>query len=62
MKIKVINKTPFVQYIDTDGDDSNPNTTVVLGPKATEFINIPNERMFLKLSQQLKDKVIFRKL
>lgn len=62
MQVKVINTTSFSQYLDTDGDEVNHDTTVVLGPKATSVVEIISELQFLKLSKEFKGKVIFRKL
>lgn len=62
MQVKFINKTSFTQYIDTDGDENNHDTTVILGPKATITVDVSSERQFLNLSNELKNKVIVRKV
>lgn len=62
MQVKVINKTAFIQYINTDGDVDNHDTTAVLGPRASANLEIASERQFLALSKELKGKVTFKKL
>lgn len=62
MQVKVINKTGFTQFIDTDGDPTNHDTIHAVGPRATTILEFASERQFLKQSTEFKNKVIFRKL
>lgn len=62
MKVKAINLTPYTQYINADNDETNHETTHVLGPKDTTVLDIASEKHFQLLVKNMKTKVIFRKV
>lgn len=43
MKIQVINKSATSVFLDLDGDDTNHDTTVVVGPKASVQVEVNSE-------------------
>jgi len=60
MKVKILNRTKFTQYVDLDGS-GNVDLTVVVGPSASAFVEVGSESQFLKLSKQFKDILVLRK-
>lgn len=62
MKVKLINKTDFSQYVDLDGDADNHDTTVIVGPKATVVVDIDSEAQFINIASTHKSTLIVRKV
>jgi len=61
MKVEVFNRTEFQQFIDLKGL-GNPKDIVSVAPKHKLIVEIPNEKRFIDLAKQFKNKLLFRKI
>jgi len=61
MKVAVINKTEFQQFIDTGGVGL-PEDIVPIAPKEKLILEFDNEKVFIKNVKKFKDKLIIRKI
>ena len=61
MKVMVINKSEFQQFVDTGGVGL-PNDIVPVAPKEKLILDFDNEKVFIKNVKKLKNKLIIRKI
>ena len=61
MKVVIVNKTPFNQYVDLDGNEDTKDI-INIGPKEKVQVDIPNEKRFIEISKQFKDSLFVRKV
>lgn len=62
MKVRVYNRTEQNQFISTDGDDTNLDAIILLGPRDAKEITITTEKQLTKLQKQFAAKVDLRKV
>jgi len=61
MKVIIINRTVYNQFVDLDGVEDTKDI-VNVGPKEKVIVDIPNEKRFLEISKKFNNILVVRKV